>query len=146
MSLPGPPSAGATEPAPLEALARRWLACFNTRDLDGLLALYAPDAVHVSPKLRDRQLAAGDRPPSECDGSIRGVPALHDWWRGAMDRLPGLRYEPMHITCDSAATLESGGRVFMEYLRTVPGEADLVVAEVLIVSDGRIVASWVFHG
>ncbi len=116
---------------PLQALARRWLAAFNARRLDDLLSLYAEDAVHVSPKLRDRQ--------PETRGEIRGVPALRAWWQGAMDRLPGLRYEPLHLTA-------SGDRVFMEYLRTVPGEPDLVVAEVLVVKAGRIVHSMVFHG
>lgn len=116
---------------PLHALARRWLEAFNTRKLDDLLALYDEDAVHVSPKLRDRQ--------PETKGEIRGVPALRAWWQGAMERLPGLRYEPLHLTA-------SGDRVFMEYLRTVPGEPDLVVAEVLVVRDGKIVHSMVFHG
>lgn len=130
--------ATSTEPArpaaPLRVLAERWLAAFNTRDLDALLALYDADAVHVSPKLRDRQ--------PETRGEIRGVDALRDWWRGAMDRLPGLRYEPLHITCGE----EPDGRVFMEYRRTVPGEADLLVAEVLVARGGRIVHSMVFHG
>lgn len=116
---------------PLHSLARRWLEAFNARKLDDLLALYDEDAVHVSPKLRDRQ--------PETKGEIRGVPALREWWQGAMERLPGLRYEPLHLTA-------SGDRVFMEYLRTVPGEPDLVVAEVLVVRDGRIVHSMVFHG
>lgn len=116
---------------PLHALASRWLEAFNARDLDSLLALYAADAVHVSPKLRERQ--------PETKGEIRGTAALHAWWRGAMDRLPGLRYEPMHLTA-------SGDRVFMEYLRTVPGEPDLVVAEVLVVRGGLIRHSMVFHG
>ena len=129
--------AGATPPGEgaLRALARRWLECFNARNLEGLLALYAADAVHISPKLRDRM--------PETQGEIRGVSALRDWWQGAMLRLPGLRYEPLHLTA-------SGDRVFMEYLRTVPGEADLVVAEVLVVGTGvnagRIVHSCVFHG
>ncbi len=112
-------------------LAQRWLDCFNGRDIEGLLGLYAEDAVHVSPKLRDRE--------PETKGEIRGVEALRRWWTGAMERLPGLRYEPLHLTA-------SGGRVFMEYLRTVPGEADLIVAEVLVVTGGRITASSVFHG
>lgn len=115
----------------LHSLARRWLEAFNARKLDDLLALYDEDAVHVSPKLRDRQ--------PETRGEIRGVPALREWWQGAMERLPGLRYEPLHLTA-------SGDRVFMEYLRTVPGEPDLVVAEVLVVRDGKIVHSMVFHG
>jgi 8-oxo-dGTP diphosphatase len=115
----------------LVGTARRWLQQFNARDLDGLLALYADDAVHVSPKLRDRK--------PETRGEIRGKPALRAWWADAMERLPGLRYEERHLTA-------LGDRVFMEYLRTVPGEADLLVAEVLVVRDGRIVESRVFHG
>lgn len=36
----------------LIGIARRWLAAFEARDLDALLALYAADARHTSPKLR----------------------------------------------------------------------------------------------
>ncbi|MSP55333.1 MAG: nuclear transport factor 2 family protein [Myxococcales bacterium] len=127
-------AAGTASASPLRVLALRWLEAFNGRDLETLLGLYDADAVHVSPKLRDRE--------PETNGEIRGVPALRAWWQGAMERLPGLRYEPLHITCDPGVT----GRAMMEYLRTVPGEADLVVAEVLVVTDGRIVRSCVFHG
>lgn len=119
----------------LVGAARRWLGRFNARDLDGLLALYADDAVHVSPKLRERQ--------PETKGEIRGKNALRAWWADAMQRLPGLRYEEQHLT---ASTSTADGRVFMEYLRTVPGEADLLVAEVLAIHDGKIVESRVFHG
>jgi 8-oxo-dGTP diphosphatase len=117
--------------SPLIALARRWLAAFNRRDLEGLLALYADDAVHTSPKLRARQPETG--------GEVRGKAALRAWWDDAMRRLVGLEYREQHLTA-------SGGRVFMEYLRVVPGEPDLVVAEVLVVRGGVIVASHVFHG
>jgi 8-oxo-dGTP diphosphatase len=115
----------------LHALARRWLHAFNTRDLDGLLALYAEDAVHTSPKLRDR------RP--ETNGEVRGKAALRDWWADSMTRLPGLHYAEQTLTA-------SGDRVFMEYLRTNPGDADLLVAESLVARDGVIVESHVFHG
>ncbi len=115
----------------LKELAVRWLDAFNGRDLDGLLALYAEDAVHTSPKLRARH--------PESDGQINGKPALRAWWRDAMDRLPGLRYDALHLTA-------SGDRVFMEYLRVNAGEASYVVAEVLVVRDGRIASSHVFHG
>ncbi|MFZ5477772.1 MAG: NUDIX domain-containing protein [Myxococcota bacterium] len=115
----------------LHALARRWLRAFNTRDLDGLLALYADHAVHTSPKLRDR------RP--ETKGEVRGKAALRSWWADSMDRLPGLHYAEQHLTA-------SGDRVFMEYLRTNPGDADLLVAESLVVRDGVIAESHVFHG
>lgn len=118
-------------PDALKALAQRWLDAFNGRDLDALLALYADDAVHTSPKLRVRQPETG--------GEIRGKAALRAWWRDAMDRLPGLRYDRLHLTA-------SDDRVFMEYLRVNPGEDSYVVAEVLVVSGGRIVTSHVFHG
>ncbi len=116
----------------LVALARAWLAAFNARDLEGLLALYAADAVHASPKLRVRD-------PSS-NGEIRGVSALRAWWKDAMDRLPDLRYEAKHLTA-------MGDRVFMEYLRTNPGESPYMVAEVLVAGpDGKIRASHVYHG
>lgn len=113
------------------AIAREWLRAFNARDLDGLLALYSDDAVHVSPKLRARK--------PETEGKVRGKAALRAWWQDSFDRLPGLRYEETTLTADAA-------RVFMEYLRRCPGEADLPVAEVLDVSGGRIVGSRVYHG
>lgn len=115
----------------LTALARRWLSCFNGRDLDGLLALYAEDAVHVSPKLRDRH--------PETRGEIRGKASLRTWWADAMQRLPDLRYEARQLVA-------SGECVFMDYDRIVPGEPVLRVAESLHVRGGVIVASHVFHG
>ncbi len=117
--------------SPLHAVARAWLAAFNTRDLDGLLALYADDAVHTSPKLKVQK--------PETNGEIRGKAALRTWWRDAMDRLPGLRYEPLHLTA-------SGGRVFMEYERICPPDAPYTVAEVLVCEGGLIRSSHVFHG
>jgi ketosteroid isomerase-like protein len=113
------------------AIAREWLRAFNARDLDALLALYSEDAVHTSPKLRARK--------PETLGQVRGKPALRAWWQDSFDRLPGLRYEAQTITADAA-------RVWMEYVRKAPGEADLLVAEVLDVESGNIVASRVFHG
>ena len=113
------------------AIAKRWLAAFNGRDLDALLALYDDAAVHTSPKLRVK------RP--ETLGQVRGKAALRDWWQDAFDRLPGLRYEELGLTADRA-------RVWMEYLRKAPGEPDMPVAEVLEVARGKIVASRVYHG
>jgi 8-oxo-dGTP diphosphatase len=115
----------------LVALARAWLDAFNGRDLDRLLALYDADAVHTSPKLREREPATG--------GRVSGKDALRRWWQDALDRLPGLRYEEEHLTA-------MGDRVFMEYVRTVPGEEPLLVAEVLVVREGKIALSHVFHG
>src|SRR5215207_9711506 len=110
----------------LRSIATRWLDCFARADLDGLLALYADDAVHTSPKIRVRHPDTG--------GVLRGKAALRAWWSDAFARLPGLRYQLITLTAD-------GERVFMEYVRHAPGEPDLPVSEVLDVTGGVIVAS-----
>jgi ketosteroid isomerase-like protein len=119
------------DPEALRAIARRWLDCFARHDLEGLLALYADDAVHTSPKIRVRHPETG--------GVLRGKPALRAWWADAFARIPELGYELRTLTADEH-------RVFMEYVRHAPGDDDLPVAEVLDVAAGVIVASRVFHG
>ena len=119
------------DPATLRSIAEQWLACFERRDLDGLLALYADDATHTSPKIRVRHPETG--------GLLRGKAAMRTWWQDSFDRLPSMRYLPTALTADSE-------RVFMEYVRKVDGDADMPVAEVLEVRGGKIVASRVFHG
>ena len=119
------------DPSRLVTIAERWLACFERRDLDGLLALYADDAIHTSPKIRARHPETG--------GQLRGKPALRAWWQDAFERLPALHYAPTSLTADAH-------RVVMEYVRQVPGEPDLPVSEVLEVAGGLIIASRVYHG
>ncbi|WP_225412819.1 nuclear transport factor 2 family protein [Stigmatella hybrida] len=113
------------------SLAREWLRAFNAHDVEALVALYAEDATHTSPKIRVLHPETG--------GKLVGKPALAQWWKEANARLPGLRYEETALTAD-------GERVFMEYLRHAPGEAPMPVAEVLEVRGGKIVASRVYHG
>jgi heme-degrading monooxygenase HmoA/ketosteroid isomerase-like protein len=119
------------DPAKLRATATSWLQCFERRDLDGLLALYADDATHTSPKIRVRHPETG--------GLLHGKAAMRAWWQDSFDRLPSMRYVPTALTAN-------GDRVFMEYVRHVDGEPDMPVAEVLDVRGGLIVASRVFHG
>lgn len=111
-------------------IAHHWFAAFNAHDLEALLALYAEDAQHYSPKLKARQPAT--------NGLIRGKTALRAWWQDAFDRLPSLRYEVIKLTSDEE-------QVFMEYIRHVEGEENLRVGEVLEIRDGLIVASRVYH-
>jgi hypothetical protein len=118
-------------PHPNATIALRWFAAFNAHDLEALLALYADDARHYSPKLKVRQ--------PETNGLISGKASLRAWWRDAFYRLPSLRYEVVKLTADDE-------QVFMEYIRHVEGEEDLRVGEVLEIRDGLIVASRVYHG
>ncbi len=125
------PDSAEQRPDDLLSLARRWLACFSTHDLETLIGLYAPDARHTSPKLRALRPESG--------GYLIGQAALRDWWADAFARLPGLNYVEESLTANHE-------RVFMEYRRCVPGETDSYVAEVLEARNGRIVASRVYHG
>lgn len=112
-------------------LARQWLDAFNAHDVAALVALYADDATHTSPKIRALHPDTG--------GKLRGKDALAKWWTDANTRLPGLRYELDRITADD-------GQVFLEYLRHAPNEPPMPVAEVFEVRNGLIVASRVYHG
>jgi ketosteroid isomerase-like protein len=112
-------------------VALAWFAAFNAHDLAALLALYADDAEHFSPKLLIRRPETG--------GWVKGKEALRGWWQDAFDRLPTLRYEVTSLTANDE-------RVFMEYVRHVEGEPDLRVGEVLEIANGIIVASRVYHG
>jgi heme-degrading monooxygenase HmoA/ketosteroid isomerase-like protein len=119
------------DPSQLRTIAEKWLACFERRDLDGLLALYADDATHTSPKIRVRHPETG--------GLLRGKDAMRVWWADSFARLPSMSYVPVSITADR-------DRVYYEYIRKVDGEADMPVCEELDVRAGLIIASRVFHG
>ena len=111
--------------------AEKWFDAFNSKDLNALLELYDENAAHYSPKLKIRQPETG--------GFIKGKGQLRDWWKDAFERLPTLHYKPNYFISDST-------KIFMEYVRSVAGEEDLVVGEVLFFTNGKIVESKVFHG
>ncbi|MFY7734401.1 MAG: nuclear transport factor 2 family protein [Bacteroidia bacterium] len=114
-----------------EHIALKWFEAFNNHNLDNLLNLYSENAKHYSPKLKVRQ--------PETNGLIVGKNALRVWWADAFKRLTNLHYEVTSLTANN-------NRVFMEYIRKVPNEEEILVAEVLEIEDGLIVASRVYHG
>ena len=120
-----------SSPSSNEAIALQWFAAFNEHNLENLLALYDDDAKHYSPKLKVRI--------PKTKGFITGKPARQKWWQDAFSRLPELHYKVENLTANKQ-------RVFMEYTRQVPGEKDLMVAEVLEIKEGKIISSKVYHG
>ena len=112
------------------AALKKWFDGFNSGNLELLLSLYHENAEHFSPRLKIRK--------PETKGLIKGKEQLREWWKDAFERLPGLHYQPQYIIADDQ-------NVFTEYLRTVPGEDDLVAGEVLFFENGLIVKSKVFH-
>jgi hypothetical protein len=112
-------------------IARRWLDAFNRKDIEALLALYHHEAIHYSPKLKQRL--------PQTQGLIQGHKMMRDWWQEAFDRLPDLYYREVAIT-------SRDNRVFIQYVREVSGEEPLDVAEYLEVENQLIVRSRVYHG
>lgn len=112
-------------------IARAWARAFNAHDVDGIVALYAEHATHTSPKIRALHPDTG--------GKLVGKAAIEAWWRGAIGRTPGLRYEETAITANEE-------RVILEYTRLADGDAPMLVAEAFDVENGLVVASRVFHG
>lgn len=111
-------------------IAQLWFEAFNEHNLEKLLALYADDAQHYSPKLKLRQ--------PETNGLISGKNALCGWWKDSFERLPTLKYTPTHYIADDTS-------IFMEYTRQVQDEEDMTVGEVLVIKNGQIVRSRVYH-
>jgi ketosteroid isomerase-like protein len=116
---------------PHDAIANAWLDAFNTGDVPRLVALYAEDCTHTSPKIRALHPETG--------GKLVGRAALKTWWDDALKRLPGLRYEKTAITANDE-------RVFLEYVRHAPDGPPMPVAEVFDLRAGKIVSSRVYHG
>jgi len=118
-------------PETLQSIAFKWFDAFNSHQLEQLLSLYDDEARHFSPKLKIRK--------PETNGFVEGKQALREWWQDAFERLPSLHYKVTSLTAND-------DRVFMEYIRNVDGEDDMLVAEVLDVKNGKIIASRVYHG
>lgn len=113
------------------SIAHAWFEAFNSHNLEKLLSLYDDDAMHFSPKLKIKH--------PETNGYVTGKEALRTWWQEAFDTIPSLHYKVTSLTSNP-------DRVFMEYIRMVTGESDMLVAEVLEIKENKIIASRVYHG
>ena len=110
----------------LKQIATNWFAAFNKQNVDDLLSLYDDNAEHFSPRLLKNH--------PETKGLIKGKSAMREWWQGAFDKMPSLRYSPIEIR-------EENDIVFLEYKRTADGDVDQIIKEYLQIKGGKIVFS-----
>jgi steroid delta-isomerase len=73
--------------------AADWVAAWNRRDLDALLAHFADDVVFTSPKAK---IVVGE-------GSLRGKERLRAYWTAALARVARLVFSLDRVTWDEAA-------------------------------------------
>jgi len=114
-----------------DEIVHEWLRAFNSGDADAMVALYADEAIHTSPKLRTAQPATG--------GRLVGKAALRSWWLETLASPPPIEYELLTMTSSDHVAV-------IEYLRHRSGEPSLPVAEVFEIRDGKIIRSHVYHG
>ncbi|MHC2335169.1 nuclear transport factor 2 family protein [Bradyrhizobium sp. USDA 4454] len=101
------------DPSRLAALGHDWIAAWNARDLERVLAMYAEDTEMTS----DRIPAFGFDP----SGTVRGKAQLRAYWSAALAKLPELHFEliDLYVSPDSVVVFyrnERGNRI-CEYLR-----------------------------
>jgi ketosteroid isomerase-like protein len=104
-----------------EDFARQWAANWNARDLDAILAHYAPDVVFRSPRIA---VVLGRN-----QTSVRGIDALRDYWNKALAAAGEIRFvvDDVYVGGDALSILYRNQR----------GER---VSETLVFGpDGRIV-------
>ena len=97
----------------LTALGERWIAAWNSRDLDRIPALHADDAEMTSDGIIRLGLAV--------QGSVRGKQNLHAWWSKALALLPDLHFNPLGFFTSPNSVIvhyiNDRGQTICEYLR-----------------------------
>jgi hypothetical protein len=71
--------------AEAQEFALEWIAAWNSHDLDRILRHYTED-VEVTSPLVETVLGPGRT-------TVRGKPALREYWGAALDRYPELRFQ-----------------------------------------------------
>jgi ketosteroid isomerase-like protein len=97
----------------MAALGREWIAAWNSRELERVLALYADDSEMTS----DRIQALG----MDASGTLRGKDRLRMYWGTALRLLPNLHFNliDLFVSPNSIVVFyqnERGARI-CEYLR-----------------------------
>ena len=97
----------------LAALGREWIAAWNSRDLERVLALYAEDCEMTSDKIQ----ALG----FDSSGTLSGKAKIWMYWGKALTLLPNLQFTliDLFVSPDSLVVFyqnERGARI-CEYLR-----------------------------
>lgn len=113
--------------ADLSSLGRDWIAAWNSRDLERILALYAEDSEMTSDRIQALGFDSG--------GTLRGKAKLRMYWGKALQLVTGLHFDliDLFVSPDSVVVFyanERGARI-CEYLR--------------VDADGRIVQGSANH-
>ena len=115
-----------------EAIYQAWAKAFADRDLEAVLALYAPDAMLESPLVNN--LLRTER------GTVEGRENLRKFFGIILESTPPLKNR-------HRANFFTNGKVMMwEYPRVTPGGEQTDMAEVMELKDGLIHRHRIYWG
>jgi hypothetical protein len=113
------------------AFADQWAEAWNVRDIERVLEHFSDDLTFTSPTA----LAVVGV------STVRGKPALREYWNTALARIGSLRFVIDRVAWD-AATRE----LAIVYVSTIDGRMRRVSENLTFGSDGLVVSAEVFHG
>ena len=106
--------------------AAKWIAQWNARDVEAVLAQYAEDVVFTSPTAL--------RVVPESGGAVRGKDALRSYWTQALAGNPDLHFELLGVYAGIDALV-------LHYRNQVGG----LVCEVMVFRDGLVARGHATH-
>lgn len=110
-----------------ERFAAQWIEAWNTHDLAAVLAHYSDDFEMSSPYIM--QIAG------EPSGTLRGKPAVADYWKKALALMPDLKFELLSV-------LVGVNSITLYY----KGARGRLVAEVVhFAADGKVVRAYAHY-
>jgi ketosteroid isomerase-like protein len=112
-----------TEPMNAKAMAEKWIAQWNSRDIEGVLDKFADDVVFRSPKAH---AIVGT-------SEVVGKAALRAYWTKALDQIGALRFELDHAAFDA-----EGQELFIVYIATLGANRHRACERLRFV-DGRVI-------
>lgn len=111
--------------------AERWVADWNARDLSAVLVRFEDDVEFTSP----RALAVVGV------ATVRGKPALRDYWARSLAAIASLRFVLRRISWDPATS-----ELAIFYDRDVDGRLDRAAEVLRFGGSGRVARAEVYHG
>ena len=113
------------------AFVEGWIAAWNRRDLDAVLAHYAPDIRFFSPIAAEVAGAA----------AIEGKEALEAYWRQALRKFDRLEFTLDCFTWDGAQ-----GLVTIHYVAGLNGTRRMVCEAQWFGADGQVTRAAAYYG
>lgn len=125
------PPGGVMSEAAAQAFARQWIAAWNRRDVEAVLAHFAADAVFISPKAE--QIVG--------NGRIEGKAALRAYWNQALERIRGLHFE-----LEEAVWSPRTETLTVIYVSSAEGRVPVHSTEIMQFKNGHVVLGRALYG